>query len=75
MENIEFCANCTRLRVTSDGKIKSCLMRRDNLIDIGTCDTESIKELLRTANARRVPYFGKEPASGKAPQIIESVSK
>lgn len=58
MDNTEFCANCTRLRVTSDGKIKPCLLRSDNLIDIDTCDTEKIKELLRMANARREPYFG-----------------
>ena len=58
MDNTEFCANCTRLRVTSDGKIKPCLLRNDNLIEIGTCDCEKIKELLREANARREPYFG-----------------
>ena len=28
-----FCENCTKLRVTSDGKIKPCLMRDDNLVD------------------------------------------
>lgn len=60
MDNTEFCANCTRLRVTSDGKIKPCLLRSDNLIDIGTCDCEKIKELLREANERREPYFGKD---------------
>ncbi|MFA6373734.1 MAG: GTP 3',8-cyclase MoaA, partial [Methanothrix sp.] len=32
MDNTEFCANCTRLRVTSDGKIKPCLLRSDNLV-------------------------------------------
>jgi cyclic pyranopterin phosphate synthase len=58
MDNTEFCANCTRLRVTSDGKIKPCLLRNDNLIEIGTCDCEKIKELLREANKRREPYFG-----------------
>jgi cyclic pyranopterin phosphate synthase len=58
MDNTEFCANCTRLRVTSDGKIKPCLLRNDNLIDIGTCDLETIKGLLRAANERREPYFG-----------------
>ena len=58
MDNTEFCANCTRLRVTSDGKIKPCLLRSDNLIDIGTCDCERIKGLLREANERREPYFG-----------------
>ena len=36
IENTEFCGNCTRLRVTSDGKLKPCLMRKDNLVDILT---------------------------------------
>ncbi len=58
MDNTEFCANCTRLRVTSDGKIKPCLLRNDNLIEIGTCDCMRIKELLLAANERREPYFG-----------------
>lgn len=57
IDNTEFCANCTRLRVTSDGKIKPCLLRNDNLIEIGTCDCEKIKDLLLAANARREPYF------------------
>lgn len=57
MDNTEFCANCTRLRVTSDGKIKPCLLRNDNLIEIATCDCEKIKDLLLAANARREPYF------------------
>ena len=57
---IDFCANCTRLRITSDGKIKPCLLRSDNLVEIGTCDCEKIKELLQEANARREPYFGKD---------------
>ncbi len=64
MDNTEFCANCTRLRITSDGKIKPCLLRSDNMIEIGTCDCEKIKELLRAANARREPYFGKYTSSG-----------
>jgi cyclic pyranopterin phosphate synthase len=58
MDNTEFCANCTRLRVTSDGKIKPCLLRSDNLVEIGTCDCERIIELLQEANSRREPYFG-----------------
>ena len=60
MDNTEFCANCTRLRVTSDGKIKPCLLRSDNLVEIGTCECERIMELLQEANARREPYFGKD---------------
>jgi GTP 3',8-cyclase len=75
MDNTEFCANCTRLRVTSDGKIKPCLLRSDNLIDIDTCDTEEIKELLRAANARREPYFGTTPEPVMEAPFIESITK
>jgi GTP 3',8-cyclase len=59
MDNTEFCANCTRLRVTSDGKLKPCLLRNDNLINITQCDVEEMKELLQIANSRRAPYFTK----------------
>jgi cyclic pyranopterin phosphate synthase len=59
MDNTEFCSHCTRLRVTSNGKIKPCLLRSDNLIKIDSCDPERIKELLQVANASREPYFGK----------------
>ena len=52
MDNTEFCANCNRLRVTSDGKIKPCLLRSDNLVQIDSCDCGRIEELLREANAR-----------------------
>ena len=58
MDNTEFCANCTRIRVTSDGKLKPCLLRNDNLVKIGTCDCEEIKDLIKVANERREPYFG-----------------
>jgi cyclic pyranopterin phosphate synthase len=57
MDNTEFCANCNRLRITSDGKIKPCLLRSDNLVAIDSCDCGRIEELLRQANARREPYF------------------
>lgn len=29
----KFCEHCKRLRITSDGKIKTCLFRNDNLVD------------------------------------------
>jgi cyclic pyranopterin phosphate synthase len=60
-ENGEFCAHCTRLRVTSDGKLKTCLMRNDNLVDVltpmrqGTSD-EELKALFMRANQLREPY-------------------
>jgi cyclic pyranopterin phosphate synthase len=61
IENTEFCLHCTRLRVTSDGKLKPCLMRNDNLVDIlaplrkGATD-EQLAELFRLANQKRQPY-------------------
>jgi cyclic pyranopterin phosphate synthase len=61
IDNTDFCLHCTRLRVTSDGKLKPCLMRNDNLIDIlapmhhGASDDE-LKELFRRANQQREPY-------------------
>jgi cyclic pyranopterin phosphate synthase len=61
IENTDFCKRCTRLRVTSDGKLKPCLMRNDNLVDIltsmrnGAKDQELI-ELFKLANQKRRPY-------------------
>lgn len=72
MDNTEFCAHCTRLRVTSDGKIKPCLLRSDNLVKIDSCDPARIKELLRMANARREPYFGNVCRSVADAPFIES---
>ena len=60
-ENGEFCAHCTRLRVTSDGKLKPCLMRNDNLVDLLTpmrrgANDKELKELFVRANQVREPY-------------------
>jgi GTP 3',8-cyclase len=61
IENSDFCMHCTRLRVTSDGKLKPCLMRNDNLTDIlaairkGASD-EELKQLFFIANELRTPY-------------------
>jgi cyclic pyranopterin phosphate synthase len=61
IENRDFCMHCTRLRVTSGGKLKPCLMRNDNLIDILTpmrrgASDEELKELFNRANQEREPY-------------------
>jgi len=62
IENTEFCARCTRLRVTSDGKLKPCLMRNDNVVDIlspmrkGAKDEELTRLFLEAVN-RREPYY------------------
>jgi cyclic pyranopterin phosphate synthase len=61
MENTEFCLHCTRLRLTSDGKLKPCLMTNNNLVDIltpmrnGAAD-EELTELFKLANRKRQPY-------------------
>ncbi len=61
IENTDFCMHCTRMRVTSDGKLKPCLMRNDNLTDILTpirqgASNEELKHLFVKANSLRDPY-------------------
>jgi cyclic pyranopterin phosphate synthase len=69
MHNSRFCAHCTRLRVTADGKFKPCLMRSDNLVDFLTpmrrgASDEELEKLFREAVLRRVPFF-KESGDGE----------
>ena len=61
IENTEFCLHCTRMRVTSDGKLKPCLMRNDNTIDILTPMRKGVSDrklagLFRRANMERQPF-------------------
>jgi cyclic pyranopterin phosphate synthase len=55
--NTEFCAFCNRLRVTSDGKLKPCLLRNDNLIDIRGKRGAELEAAFREAVRIREPYF------------------
>jgi cyclic pyranopterin phosphate synthase len=62
MNNPNFCMRCSRLRVTSDGKLKPCLMKSDNLIDTldlirRGCSDMEIKELFLKALTLRSPYY------------------
>lgn len=62
IENTEFCARCTRLRVTSDGKLKPCLARNDNLVDVLTpmrngADDVELTRLFTEAVNKREPYY------------------
>jgi cyclic pyranopterin phosphate synthase len=59
VDNTEFCANCNRLRVTADGKLKPCLLVNDNLVDVSGASLEEMPELLKLAVSRRVPYCRK----------------
>jgi len=62
IENAEFCMHCTRLRLTSDGKLKPCLMVKDNLVDIlapmrNGVNDEELAALFGLANQKRQPYL------------------
>lgn len=66
VHNTEFCASCTRIRVTADGKFKPCLMRSDNLVDFLTpmrrgAGNKELEELLKEAMEKREPYFKRNP--------------
>jgi GTP 3',8-cyclase len=62
MDNTEFCKNCTRLRITPEGKIKPCLLRNDNLVDLiepmrrGYSD-EELKKVFLKAIDKREPFY------------------
>jgi cyclic pyranopterin phosphate synthase len=62
MHNTMFCRYCTRLRVTSDGRLKPCLMRDDNLIELVSHirrgePGEALVGAFREATSRREPYW------------------
>jgi cyclic pyranopterin phosphate synthase len=58
VDNTEFCANCNRLRVTADGKLKPCLLVNDNLIDVSHASSDELPGLLQLAMSKRVPFYG-----------------
>lgn len=55
--NSEFCAFCNRLRVTSDGKLKPCLLRADNHVDIRGKHGTELEELFKKAVSLREPFY------------------
>jgi len=62
MHNSRFCAYCSRLRLTSDGRLKPCLMREDNLIPTvslirGGALKEELINAFRKAVSCRAPYW------------------
>jgi len=62
MFNPSFCAGCRKLRLTSDGRLKPCFFRNDNLVDLrhlleGSGDLEEIKEAILRAVYMKEPYF------------------
>lgn len=62
MHNTDFCAHCTRVRITADGKFKPCLMRSDNLVDFLTpmregATDEKLEALFKEAVEKREPFM------------------
>ena len=57
LDNTEFCANCNRIRVTPDGKIKPCLLRNDNLVDARGLKNDELIKAIKKAVSLREPYF------------------
>ena len=61
VDNSTFCANCSRLRITPDGKIKPCLLRNDNLVELisyvrnGESD-EKLEEIFIEGINNREPF-------------------
>jgi cyclic pyranopterin phosphate synthase len=71
VHNSEFCQNCNRLRLSSDGALVPCLFRGDRGVDVagplrkGAADGE-LADLFVKAVSRREPYWTSAPA--KAPE-------
>ena len=57
LHNTEFCAYCNRLRLTSDGKLKPCLLRTDNHVDIRGKSGKELEDLFIEAVRRRNPFY------------------
>jgi cyclic pyranopterin phosphate synthase len=67
--NPAFCAGCSRVRLTTDGKLKTCLLRRDDYIGIEECHgpndgaaslvvtEESTRAAFEKAMELREPYW------------------
>ena len=65
MDNTKFCENCTRLRITPEGKIKPCLLRNDNLIDIISpirrgASEKVLKTIFLEGINNRKPYYAED---------------
>lgn len=62
MHNTEFCANCTRIRMSSDGRLKPCLLDPNGEVDVLTplrlgATEQQLEGLFMEAIRRRRPYW------------------
>lgn len=61
VDNAKFCSKCSRLRITPDGKIKPCLLRNDNLVELishvrNDESEEQIEEIFIKGINQREPF-------------------
>ena len=61
VDNAKFCAKCSRLRITPDGKIKPCLLRNDNLVELishvrNGASEEELEEIFIKGINKREPF-------------------
>jgi len=56
--NEEFCANCHRIRVTHEGKLKGCLNRNDDLVPTEDDSEAELRDAFERVVENRVPYYG-----------------
>ena len=62
MHNSTFCKYCTRIRVTSEGMLKACLMREDNYVPFislmrNGASHEELVEAFKESVRRREPFW------------------
>jgi len=58
VDNVDFCANCHRIRITHRGELKGCLNRDDDLLPTRGLDDAALREAFRRVVRWRVPYYG-----------------
>ncbi len=58
LDNTEFCMHCNRMRVTSDGKLKPCLLR-DYTVNIDGMHGRELEEVIIKTVRERKPFFRK----------------
>ncbi len=65
-KNPDFCLACNRLRITSDGRLKPCLLSDHGLVDLGpTFDEDELEKRFKRAIIARKPFFTKPLPQGE----------
>lgn len=78
MRNAEFCNHCTRIRLTSTGFLKPCLMRSDNYTNMISAIRKNMKdddldEIFIKAVKKREPYWKAEDEVEGKNKILRTV--